>query len=149
MSASIIGPGGGEALPVGPASTVVVKAGAATTGGTLFVGELTAEPGFPGPRPHVHDRLHDMFYVLEGTVTLVVDGTEHEAGPGTFACVPPGVVHTFRNDGEAPARLLNLNTPAGFEDYMRDLARAAAATDGPLDPAQVGEIAARYDVRVV
>ena len=85
--------------------------------------------------------------MLEGTLTLVVDGIDHAAGPGTFACVPPGVVHTFRNDSDAPVRLLNLNTPGGFENYMRDLDRAAA--EGALDSARIGEIASRYDVRVV
>jgi mannose-6-phosphate isomerase-like protein (cupin superfamily) len=36
--------------------------------------------------------------------------------PGSFACVPLGVVHTFRNDGDGSVRLLNFNTPAGFEN---------------------------------
>jgi hypothetical protein len=39
---------------------------------------------------------------------------------------------TFRNDGDGPVRLLNFNTPAGFENYMRDLAEAAHS--GPLTP---------------
>lgn len=147
MLAHLLAPGDGEALAVGPGSTVVIKADGAMTGGTLFIGELTAAPGLAGPPPHVHDRLHDMFYVLEGELTLVVDGVEHLAGPGTFACVPPGVVHTFRNDSAHPVRMLNLNTPSGFEDYMRDLSRAAAA--GPIEPQRMSEIASAYDVRVV
>ena len=147
MSTTPLGPGEGETLPVGPASQVVVKADAAATGGTLFVGEVTAEPGFAGPPPHVHDRLHDMFYVLEGTLTVLLDGVEHAAGAGTFAVAAPGVVHTFRNDSDAPARFLNFNTPGGFEAYIRELAVAAA--DGPIPPARMGEIASKYDVRVV
>ncbi|MDX6568763.1 MAG: hypothetical protein QOH15_1341, partial [Gaiellales bacterium] len=35
----------------------------------------------------------------------------------------------------------------GFERYMRDL--AAAAADGPMTTQRMGEIASRYDVRVV
>jgi len=64
-----------------------------------------------------------MFYVLAGTLTLHRGDREIEAGLGTFACVPPGVVHTFRNDSDRPARLLNFNTPAGWENHMRDLPR--------------------------
>jgi hypothetical protein len=41
-------------------------------------------------------------------------------------------VHTFRNDGDGPVRLLNFNTPAGFKSYMRDPAEAAHS--GPLTP---------------
>jgi quercetin dioxygenase-like cupin family protein len=147
MSDLLLGPDDGERLAVGPGSQVTIKAGGAMTGGTLYLGEVVAAPGFPGPPPHVHDRLHDMFYVLEGSLTVVLDGTDHVVGPGSFACVPPGVVHTFRNDSPAPVRLLNFNTPSGFEDYMRDLGRAAA--DGPIDQDRMGEIASRYDVRVV
>ena len=87
-----------------------------------------------------------MFYVLEGTLTLRLGDEEHQVGPGTFACVPPGVVHTFRNGGDAPVRLLNFNTPSGWEHYMRDLAAAAKA--GPLTPGVIGSIASSYDFEV-
>ena len=47
----------------------------------------------PGDSPplHVHDRLHDMFYVLEGRLTVQLDGVRRELSPGSFVCVPPGV----------------------------------------------------------
>ena len=60
--------------------------------------------------------------------------------------MPPGVVHTFRNDSDAPVRLLNFNTPSGWEHYMRDLAEAGRS--GPLTPETIGPIASRYDFRV-
>ena len=37
------------------------------------------------------------------------------AGPGTFVLIPPGVEHGFRNDGDAPARILNVHAPGGFD----------------------------------
>jgi hypothetical protein len=52
-------------------------------------------------------------------------------------------VHTFSNPGSGQVRLLNFNTPAGWEHYMRDLAEAAGS--GRLDPAAIGRIASRYD----
>jgi uncharacterized cupin superfamily protein len=66
-----------------------------------------SEAVFPGPPPHVHARPHDMFCVLEGTITMRLGGEEREAGPRTFVCAPPGVVHPFANRADAPARLLN------------------------------------------
>ena len=71
--AVILEPGEGERITVG-ASSLSIKAETATTGGTVFMSETELEPGFPGPPPHVHDRLHDMFYVLEGVLTCRVDG---------------------------------------------------------------------------
>jgi quercetin dioxygenase-like cupin family protein len=87
-----------------------------------------------------------MFYVLEGTLTMQLGEETHEAGPGTFVCVPPGVVHAFRNASDEPVRFLNFNTPGGFENYMRDLAEAARSA--PLQEA-VGRVASRYDIRLV
>ena len=137
--------GEGERHEMGP-SSVVIKADGATTAGSFFLCDTTIEPGFRGPPPHHHERLHDMFYVLEGSLTLRLGGETVEAGPGTFACIPPGVVHTFSNASDAPVRFLNLNTPSGWEDYMRDLAEAAK--DGPLTPERIGSVAARYDIVV-
>ena len=84
-----------------------------------------------------------MFYVLEGTLTMRLGDETHELGPGSFACVPPGVVHTFSNPSDRPVRLLNFNTPGGWENYMRDLGEAAKS--GPLTPEVIGHIASRYD----
>ena len=59
--------------------------------------------------------------------------------------MPPEIVHTFANRSSEPARFLNLNTPGGWEDYIRDLA-AATPADAPPDPRVMGEVLARHDV---
>ncbi len=48
----------------------------------------------------------------------MLDGRVHVAAPGTFVRVPPGVEHEFANDGDVPARFLNIYVPGGFEDDM-------------------------------
>ena len=145
MRAVVQRPGEGE-LIAGP-SSVTIKATAEDTGGSFYLGEVLIQPGFAGPPPHVHERLHDMFYVLEGTLTLRLDDETLELAPGSFACVPPGTVHTFSNRSEQPVRFLNFNTPAGWENYMRDLAGALAARNPT--PEEIGKIASRYDFRLV
>lgn len=72
-----------------------------------------------------------------------LDEETHEVAAGSFVGVPPGVVHTFTNPSDSPVRFLNMNTPSGFEHYMRELG-AAAKTD-PLTPEVMGPIASRYD----
>jgi quercetin dioxygenase-like cupin family protein len=141
MDPVVYGPGDGEhhACP----AQIVIKATGEHTRGSFFLAESTLAPGFAGPPPHQHRELHDMFYVLEGTLTLRLGDRTIKAGPGSFACVPPGVVHTFRNDGDGPVRLLNFTTPAGFENYMRDLAEAAHS--GPLTPEVIARVASQYD----
>ncbi len=142
--ATVHGPGEGERHVLG-ASEVVIKASGAETDGTFFLSETTIAPGFPGPPPHVHERLHDMFYVLEGTLTVLVDDEPRGIGAGSFVCVPPGVVHAFSNPGDEPVRFLNFNTPAGWEAYMRELGEASRS--GPLSSELIGRIASRHDFR--
>jgi hypothetical protein len=58
-------------------------------------------------------------------------------------CVPAGVVPTFSNRTDSPVRFLNLNTPAGWENYLRDLAQTAKV--GPLTPDVIGRVASHCD----
>jgi mannose-6-phosphate isomerase-like protein (cupin superfamily) len=81
-------------------------------------------PSGPATDLHVHRRHADLFYVLEGelTVRLGVEDRGVAIGAGTLARVPPLVVHGFRNDGDAEVRYLNLHAPGvGFADYLRAL----------------------------
>jgi mannose-6-phosphate isomerase-like protein (cupin superfamily) len=113
-------------------------------GRTLAVVESSLPPGFPGPVLHRHNETTDSFWVLEGTLTLRLGDDTVEAGPGTYALVPPGVVHTFSNPGDSPVRVLNLMFPGGFERYFVEASEALPA-DTPPDPAVLGRIAAKYD----
>jgi mannose-6-phosphate isomerase-like protein (cupin superfamily) len=136
----------GEGEQIGGPTAVTIKATGDETDGSFYLGEGVFEPGFPGPPPHTHERLHDMFYVLEGTLTMRLGDETVELSEGSFVCVPPGVVHTFSNPGESPVRLLNFNTPAGWENYMRDL--GAALAKGTPSQEEIGQIASRYDFQV-
>jgi quercetin dioxygenase-like cupin family protein len=145
MAATVHRPGEGEQHEMAN-SHVEIKATGEDTVGSFFLSESTIEPHFPGPPPHTHEHLHDMFYVLDGTLTVQLGERTEELQPGSFVCVPPGTVHTFRNDTDRPVRLLNFNTPAGWENYMRDLSAAAAA--GPLTPEAIGRVASKYDFKL-
>jgi mannose-6-phosphate isomerase-like protein (cupin superfamily) len=146
MDAIVLGAGEGERHAMGNA-WVDIKVGGETTAGTFYCGEVVIQPGYPGPPPHVHERLHDMFYVLDGTLAMRLGDESLAAPAGTFVCVPPGVVHTFSNPGSEAVRFLNFNTPGGWERYMRDL--AAAAGGRQLSSQEIGAIAAQHDFHPV
>jgi quercetin dioxygenase-like cupin family protein len=79
-------------------------------------------PGRDGADLHVHRTHHDVFYVLEGELTVRTADGDRRAGPGTLVSVPPMVVHGFRNAGGADLKYLNIHSPgSGFGDYMRGL----------------------------
>jgi mannose-6-phosphate isomerase-like protein (cupin superfamily) len=135
------GPGEGDTLVLGP-NELLIKAEAGDGEGTFYLGELTLASGFSGPVPHVHERHLDSFFVIDGTLTVRLGDDEVEASAGSYAVAPPGRVHTFSNPGESTVRALNIMAPAGFEQYFKE-----AVAAGTTDPAQLAEIASRYDFK--
>lgn len=75
----------------------------------------------PGEQIPEHDEVdrdqEEVFCVLGGTPTLLIDGEEHPARAGTFARLDPEHRRTVRNDGEEPARALIVSAPrsSGYE----------------------------------
>ena len=90
------------------------------------------DPDGNGTPLHIHREHSDGYYVLEGTLTVTVDGEDRDVGAGDFALVPPGVPHRFGNSSGAPVRFLNVHAPSGrFADFLRAMARGDR-----VDPAQ-------------
>jgi mannose-6-phosphate isomerase-like protein (cupin superfamily) len=120
-------------------SVMTIKARAADTGGEFGLVEGLVPPGFSPPL-HVHSREDETFWILEGELTVVCGGETYTAGPGAMAFLPRGVPHTFRVEGDAPARLLTVITPGGMEDFFAKVGRPA---EGPgLPPASPPDIEA-------
>jgi mannose-6-phosphate isomerase-like protein (cupin superfamily) len=123
--AVVHGPGEGvEEIVAGDGeSRLLIKAGGRTGEGTVLVAETAIAARFPGPPPHRHDRHVDSFFVLDGTLTLLLGDEEVEAAAGSYGAVPPDNVHTFSNPGDSKVRVLNLMAPGGFEEFIKAVAR--------------------------
>ena len=75
----------------------------------------------PGGTIPEHDEVgrdqEEVFFVVAGSPTLVVDGTDHPLRPGSFARLDPELRRTVRNDGAELARILIVSAPrtSGYE----------------------------------
>ena len=87
------------------------------TNGKYALWEAIVPPG-GGPPPHVHSREEEGFYVLEGEITFTVNGERVVAPAGTFANMPVGTPHSFKNESDKPARMLISVAPAGLEQMF-------------------------------
>jgi quercetin dioxygenase-like cupin family protein len=133
------GPGEGEALWfLGVLATV--KASAETTGGAVAVIEHLAPRGTGSPL-HVHSREDEWFYVIDGELTLWVDGETIAAPAGSFVFSPKGIPHTFIVSSEE-ARFLLVTEPAGFEQFMRAAGEPAARLEIPPPATEPPDVAA-------
>jgi uncharacterized cupin superfamily protein len=69
----------------------------------------------PGEQIPEHDETErdqeELFYVVSGSPTLLVDGESHRARAGTFARLDPEHARTVRNDGEGRATVLIVSAP--------------------------------------
>jgi len=87
------------------------------TNGKYAMWEAIVPPG-GGPPPHVHSREEEGFYILEGEITLTVNGERIVATAGTFANMPVGTPHSFKNESDRPAKMLLSVAPAGLEQMF-------------------------------
>jgi quercetin dioxygenase-like cupin family protein len=47
-----------------------------------------------GAEPHYHKRATELYYVLDGEGSVVLDGVEHSVRKGSLLHIPPHVVHS-------------------------------------------------------
>jgi quercetin dioxygenase-like cupin family protein len=112
---------------------VRVKVRSEHTGGVMAVIEETVAPRRL-ISPHTHQ--NDVWvYVLSGEVGILVGDEVDVAGPGSWALKPRNVVHAMWNPGAAPARVLEVLTPAGTERWFEEIAALAAGDRTGFDAA--------------
>ena len=117
----------GRCLPA-PAGRVTFKVRGAESDGTTTVIEAEVPPG-TGPRLHVHEDADECIYVLSGDVQFRLGHELRDAPAGSFAFIPRGVHHCYRNVGETNSRVIAMFTPAGIEDFFERFAENGSADD--------------------
>jgi quercetin dioxygenase-like cupin family protein len=129
---------------------LTIRAGTGDTAGQFTLIEHQGGRGYGSPL-HLHDDAEETFLVLDGELRIEVGGDTHFAGAGAFALLPRRIPHGFVVTSDS-ARLLTLNQPAGFDRMVREAGipvGTSARDDGPLDPQQLTEIAARHGVQIL
>jgi uncharacterized cupin superfamily protein len=92
--------------------------------------ERTLPPDGRTPPPHRHSGNEEAYFVLDGDVTFILDGSMSTRGAETFVLVPAGAAHTFGNTSDAPARLLVIHAPA-LDGYFAELEQLWAGDEPP------------------
>lgn len=98
-----------------------LKLDGSKTGGAFLLLEVITGPGGGAPQPHVHTREDETLILLEGEVTVAIGNEERTVLPGDVVFFPRGVPHSFTNTGRATSRGIGVVSPAGLEDFFREL----------------------------
>lgn len=137
----VVQPGDGRSGGLAPGVGVVFKIDGEDTGGALSIVEHPFAVGALVP-PHVHTLEDEYSIVIEGEIGFRSNDREVVLGAGGYIIKPRGEVHAMWNAGSAPARMIEVISPAGFEGFFRELTDMTAV--GAPDPADVGALGARY-----
>jgi mannose-6-phosphate isomerase-like protein (cupin superfamily) len=119
---------------------IAVRISSLDTGGAYAVVESVAAAGC-GPPLHIHQNEDEHFIVLAGHYRFVCEERTLDAAAGTSFTVPRRARHSWRNQSDAPGRLLVILTPGGFERCIQEI------VGRPKE--QIFEIAARYGCSIV
>lgn len=109
----------------------------------ISVQEWAVEPHTLGAPPHRHEREDEVFYMLEGQMTVMEEDSVATVAAGSYVVLPRGRLHGFWNAGDAPARMLVVLTPGQLESYFDDAAKFAQA-DGQQDLNEVMRVSQAY-----
>lgn len=140
--------GPGEGTPYHVAGEeILCRLASRDTAGAFSLFEITVPAG-NGPPLHIHGTEEETFYVLEGTIRFTAGGVEHTLTPGACAFGPRGVAHRFENIGDAPARMLMIASPGGFEAFFAQVDRELPRGT-PLDVDRFVRIIAAHGMTVV
>ena len=95
---------------------------------------------------HLHTREDEYSFVLEGRMGALLGDDVVEAGPGDLVFKPRNQWHTFWNAGDEPCRILEIISPAGFEQFFQELDSLGGVLEA--DPAALAELSARYGLEL-
>ena len=98
-------------------AVVTIVADGSDTDGALTVTVIDAPPGYEN-NLHTHPPA-ELFYVVDGAMTLYVDREPFRLSVGEFGVVPANRPHGFRVAGDDPLQVLALFAPAGMAAFFR------------------------------
>ena len=95
---------------------------------------------------HRHLREDEYSFVLEGQVGALLGDEVLIGKPGDLIFKPRNQWHTFWNAGDEPARILEIISPAGFEEFFRELVKLGGVTQA--EPQVLSSLCERYGLEM-
>jgi mannose-6-phosphate isomerase-like protein (cupin superfamily) len=160
IAAKVLGPRDGRASFLGSIG-VRFMIDSAESGGGFSLVEHPMSPWALAAPLHRHTREDEYSFVLEGEVGAMLGEEVRIGRPGDLIFKPRNQWHTFWNAGDHPARILEIISPAGFEEFFRELVDLGGVTEAApqmlanlcdrygleMDPGSIAGLVARFGLR--
>jgi quercetin dioxygenase-like cupin family protein len=137
---------------------ITFLAKASETDGRFALMEVKVRAGTEPP-PHIHEREHELFFVLEGAIRFYTPEKTFDVQAGGVGFLPQGKAHTFTClTNEIRALLLATASgekTVGMDGYFLEMGEPArdmilpdaATTNGVEDPEQAINVGASWGIR--
>jgi len=145
IATKILGPRDGKAGFLGSIGVRFMIDGVESGGGFSLVEHPMSARALAAPL-HRHAREDEYSFVLEGEVGALLGEEVRIGKPGDLIFKPRNQWHTFWNAGDRPARILEIISPAGFEEFFRELVDLGGVTKA--DPQTLGSLCDRYGLEM-
>lgn len=145
----VIGPDGIERF-ASPAAgeAVILRASGAETDGQFDLMEFRTPPG-PGITPlHIHHDHDEVYFVIEGELTIQIGEGVQRVTAGACGIIPRGTPHTYQNTGADLTRFLGMYLPGGQWGMLREVSEAGPVTS-EADIERVQPILEEYNTEMV
>jgi mannose-6-phosphate isomerase-like protein (cupin superfamily) len=140
-AARVLGRGDGKIGFLGSIGVRFMIDGPESNGGFSLVEHPMSRRALAAPL-HRHTREDEYSFVLEGEVGALLGDEVRIGRPGDLIFKPRNQWHTFWNAGDRPARILEIISPAGFEEFFRKLVDLGGVTRA--EPQLLGELCKHF-----
>jgi mannose-6-phosphate isomerase-like protein (cupin superfamily) len=130
------------------------------TGGRFALMEYHTKPGNEPP-PHVHEREHELYFVLEGTMRFYCEDKTLDIGVGEIVFLPQGKAHAFTCTSNIVRTLIFVQATGkdavGLDRYFLAMGEPAASmvlpesavTYAVTDPEHAIRVGASNGIRIL
>jgi quercetin dioxygenase-like cupin family protein len=125
----------------------LVKLANTDTDGAVSILQQSVAP-LAGPPLHRHSSEDEWLYLLEGEITVEIDGERSILQARGSAFAPRGTVHAFKNFRNFPTQILVLVTPGRFQNFFEDLSSLSKGEAAP-DLARIEQLAKEYGIEIL
>ena len=144
-TAKILGPHDGEAGFLGSIGVRFMIDGSEAADRFSLVEHPMSPRALAAPL-HRHTREDEYSFVIEGRMGALLGDEELVAGPGDLVFKPRDQWHTFWNAGDEPCRILEIISPAGFEQFFQELSDLGGVLNE--SPETLAELSGRYGLEL-
>ena len=141
--ARVIRPGDGKLGFLGTIGVRFMANGDETGGGFALVEHPMSPKALAAPL-HLHEREDEYSFVIEGRCGALLGDEVLVGEVGDLIFKPRNQWHTFWNAGDTTARILEIISPAGFEDFFEELDALGGAVLAPPDA--LAALCGRYEL---